>query len=110
VELAATDDLFRQPLHPYTAGLLGCVPHIEPGEEPVRLEPIPGSPPDLADPPEGCRFHPRCPLATEACLFGAFPLREVAPGRLTACIRHDAVVGMQRGAFGRSAEPAGEQS
>ena len=94
VELAATEDLFRQPLHPYTAGLLGCVPHVEPGEEPVRLEPIPGSPPDLADPPEGCRFHPRCALAQEACRSGSFPLVEVMPGRFTACIRHADVAAM----------------
>ena len=89
VELAETEDLFRQPLHPYSAGLLSCVPNIDGDEADARLEPIAGSPPDLADPPEGCRFHPRCPLAVEACRSGAFPLREVAPGHFTACIRHD---------------------
>jgi len=88
VEVAATEDLFRQPLHPYTAGLMNCVPDIDAQAERTRLSPILGGPPDPADPPSGCRFHPRCPLATEQCRAGDFPLREVMPGRFTACIRH----------------------
>jgi peptide/nickel transport system ATP-binding protein/oligopeptide transport system ATP-binding protein len=95
VELAETERLFRRPLHPYSAGLLACVPAIDddgggkgPGDgAPARLHPIPGSPPDLTDPPDGCRFHPRCPMAADACRSGAFPLREVAPGHHSACIR-----------------------
>jgi oligopeptide/dipeptide ABC transporter ATP-binding protein len=91
VELAATEAMFRQPRHPYTAGLLDCVPSVDLADAETRLAPIPGGPPDLADPPEGCRFHPRCPLADEGCRSGAFPLREVAPGHYSACIRHEAL-------------------
>jgi peptide/nickel transport system ATP-binding protein/oligopeptide transport system ATP-binding protein len=115
VELAETEDLFRQPLHPYSAGLLSCVPSID-GDSidgdsigsagaDARLEPIAGSPPDLADPPEGCRFHPRCPLAVDACRSGAFPLREVAPGHFTACIRHD-VLARSDNIWARARAPA----
>ena len=71
---------------------MSCVPSIDGADDDARLQPIAGSPPDLADPPEGCRFHPRCPLALEACRSGAFPLREAAPGHFTACIRHDVLV------------------
>ncbi len=91
VELAETERLFRQPLHPYSAGLLSCVPSIDGEDETSLLRPIPGSPPDLTAAPEGCRFHPRCPLADEACRSGSFPLREVAPNHFTACIRHEAL-------------------
>jgi oligopeptide/dipeptide ABC transporter ATP-binding protein len=89
VELAETEQLFRQPLHPYSAGLLSCVPTIDAQDTTTRVRPIAGSPPDLADPPDGCRFHPRCPLATAACRTGEFPLREVKPNHYTACIRHE---------------------
>ncbi|MBM3523991.1 MAG: ABC transporter ATP-binding protein [Alphaproteobacteria bacterium] len=91
VELAATEQLFRQPLHPYSAGLLSCVPTIDGGDATARVRPIAGSPPDIADPPSGCRFHPRCPLADDACRAGEFPLREVRPNHFTACIRHEAL-------------------
>ena len=50
---------------------------------------IPGAPPDLADPPSGCRFHPRCPFAQDDCIEGDFPLRSLGGGRETACIHHD---------------------
>ncbi len=64
VELAHTVDLFRQPYHPYTVGLLNCVPRTDLRGNVRRLRPIPGMPPDLAHPPRGCPFHPRCPLAS----------------------------------------------
>jgi peptide/nickel transport system ATP-binding protein len=92
VELADTEAMFRQPRHPYTAGLLSCVPSVDLADADTRLTPISGGPPDLADPPSGCRFHPRCPMATDACRTGAFPLREVAPRHYSACIRHEALV------------------
>ncbi len=50
-----------------------------------RLNPIKGQPPDLSNIPSGCPFHPRCPLATEVCMVDDPPLRELRPGRLTAC-------------------------
>jgi peptide/nickel transport system ATP-binding protein len=65
VEVAATESLFADPLHPYSRGLLDAFPSIR---GPRRaLTGIPGSPPDLAHPPAGCRFQPRCPVAIEAC-------------------------------------------
>ena len=61
VELAPADELFRRPLHPYTAGLMSSFPPLT-GERTLMMG-IPGSPPDLKHPPAGCRFHPRCPIA-----------------------------------------------
>jgi peptide/nickel transport system ATP-binding protein len=65
VEVAATESLFENPLHPYSRGLLDAFPSIR-GPRRV-LTGIPGSPPDLGHPPAGCRFQPRCPAAMEAC-------------------------------------------
>jgi oligopeptide/dipeptide ABC transporter ATP-binding protein len=87
VELAETRELFRVPRHPYTVGLLNCVPRLNDDDQARRLTPIPGAPPDLVSPPSGCRFHPRCPLASEECKSGNFPLREVKPGHFSACIK-----------------------
>ena len=108
VELASTQDIFAQPRHPYTAGLLACVPSIDVDDGERRLQPIAGSPPDLADPPQGCRFHPRCPMADARCRSGAFPLREVAPGHFSACIHHEALAraGTPALAAGAMAAPA----
>jgi peptide/nickel transport system ATP-binding protein len=90
VELAASAELFRAPKHPYTTALMNSFPPMR--GEVVRMAGIPGSPPNLADPPRGCRFHPRCPhcdpndTALYARQTGARPqLREVAPGHLVAC-------------------------
>lgn len=94
VETAPTLDLFQRPRHPYTVGLLNCVPRLTDTDEERRLMPIPGSPPDLVDPPSGCRFHPRCPLASDECRAGDFPLREVAPGHFSACIKHEQAQGL----------------
>ena len=87
VELAETKALFRSPRHPYTAGLLDCVPRADVATDGGRLRPIQGIPPDLLAPPPGCRFAPRCRLAGPECRSGAFPLREVAPGHFSACIK-----------------------
>jgi len=89
METADTEELFRAPLHPYTLGLLNCVPRFSDTGEASELTPIPGQPPDLVSPPPGCRFHPRCPLASEECKGGDFPLVEVRPGHFTACIKHE---------------------
>lgn len=58
--------IFKEPLHPYTQGLIGAFPNIKDPER-VRMHSIPGSPPDLLHPPTGCRFHPRCPYAMDIC-------------------------------------------
>lgn len=65
VELGSSDDIFYQPRHPYTLGLIRAVPTVTGGFE--ELESIPGSPPDLINLPSGCKFHPRCIFASERC-------------------------------------------
>jgi peptide/nickel transport system ATP-binding protein len=83
VELGDVEQVFYQPRHPYTIGLLDAVPTLE-GEQ-QELTSIPGSPPDLIDLPSGCKFHPRCPYATEKCREEDPPMIEVAPGQKAAC-------------------------
>jgi peptide/nickel transport system ATP-binding protein/oligopeptide transport system ATP-binding protein len=87
VEEGTVSEVFHEPRHPYTLGLLRSVPDLERVEG--RLSSIPGSPPDLVDPPSGCPFHPRCPFAQPDCLTGEFPLRRLDAGRATACIHDD---------------------
>ncbi len=87
VETGTVDAVFREPRHPYTLGLLRSVPDVDGVRD--RLSSIPGAPPDPAAPPSGCPFHPRCPFALERCTSGDFPLRLLAEGRGTACIRDD---------------------
>jgi oligopeptide/dipeptide ABC transporter ATP-binding protein len=87
VETGPVETVFREPRHPYTLGLLRSVPDVDDRRE--LLSAIAGSPPDLADPPSGCRFHPRCPFAQADCVEGAFPLRVLDGGRATACIHHE---------------------
>lgn len=65
VEKGDIATIFKKPLHPYTRGLLTAFPSIKAAKR--RMTSIPGSPPDLLDPPTGCRFHPRCPYAEEIC-------------------------------------------
>jgi len=65
MECADTRTIFKRPKHPYTQGLIGAFPSLSGAWR--RLEGIPGSPPDLLDPPPGCKFHPRCPYAQELC-------------------------------------------
>jgi peptide/nickel transport system ATP-binding protein len=86
VEVAPTADILREPKHPYTQGLLSCVPRVENRSE--ELRPIPGTIPDLVHPPAGCRFHPRCTYATEECRRGPIPLLPVGQDRWSACLHH----------------------
>ena len=85
-ETGRAADVFAQPLHPYTAGLLRSVPRLD---EPRgrKLETIEGLPPNLLEPPPGCRFAPRCPARRDACVAKVPELENVAPHRYTACIR-----------------------
>jgi oligopeptide/dipeptide ABC transporter ATP-binding protein len=87
IETGRVDAVFREPRHPYTLGLLRSVPDFDVIRE--RLSSIPGAPPDLAEPPSGCRFHPRCSFAREDCVHGDFPLLRLDDERATACIHHD---------------------
>jgi peptide/nickel transport system ATP-binding protein len=82
VEEGRTKDLFQKPLHPYTAHLISSLPRI--GDEAPKKG-LEGSPPSLAAPPPGCRFHPRCPLAIDICRREAPPMVEIMPGHRTAC-------------------------
>jgi oligopeptide/dipeptide ABC transporter ATP-binding protein len=87
-ELSDTRELFDRPRHPYSQGLLGAFPSIH-GPK-VQLLGIPGSPPDLAHPPAGCRFAPRCPHASSVCVEGEVPLYTVN-GSLVRCVKHETV-------------------
>ncbi len=83
-ETAPAAELFKTPLHPYTKALLAAAP--EPDPESARAQaPISGEIPSPSDPPSGCRFHPRCPIAKERCAAEAPELREISPGHHAAC-------------------------
>nr|KXH73914.1 MAG: hypothetical protein AM325_06935 [Candidatus Thorarchaeota archaeon SMTZ1-45] len=82
-ESCATAELFKNPLHPYTAGLLTAVPKLHENRD--RLPQIRGSVPNLIYPPTGCRFHPRCDYATETCKQEKPLLEEKQPGHWVAC-------------------------
>lgn len=90
VEMGNVGDIFYRPLHPYTLGLLRSVPRLSRGEE--ELISIPGAPPDLIDPPSGCKFHPRCQFATDRCQQEAPPFMEHEPGHPAACWHVDQVI------------------
>jgi oligopeptide/dipeptide ABC transporter ATP-binding protein len=83
VEIAEVRDLFARPRHPYTAGLLASLPRVD--VETDTLRPIPGNPPNMVSPPDGCAFHPRCPLARDRCRAEPPALLEVGPARWSAC-------------------------
>jgi len=86
VELADSDELFGNPLHPYTQALLAAVPGPDPSVEPRRtFRPVQGEVPSPINPPPGCVFHPRCPIAVEGCKRDRPELREVRPGHFVAC-------------------------
>jgi peptide/nickel transport system ATP-binding protein len=87
VEEATVEELFANPRHPYTQGLIRSIPRIDlAATHKTRLEAIPGTVPKLIDPAEGCRFAGRCKHATPACTAATPPLREIAPGHKVACI------------------------
>jgi len=80
VELAEVHELFKKPLHPYTRGLLESIP--QPGKP---LKSIPGTVPNLINPPSGCRFHPRCPYAMDICRKVKPAFIDVTKNHFTAC-------------------------
>jgi oligopeptide/dipeptide ABC transporter ATP-binding protein len=84
-ERAEVEALFADPQHPYTVGLLGSIPKLY-GEQ-DHLATIEGMVPSPVNLPQGCRFHPRCPFAVDACRVSEPPLAEVKPGHFSACWR-----------------------
>jgi oligopeptide transport system ATP-binding protein len=86
VELADCDELFDNPMHPYTRALLAAVPVPDPTIEAGRaFQPVRGEVPSPINPPSGCVFHPRCPMAVESCRRVRPELRELRPGHWVAC-------------------------
>jgi peptide/nickel transport system ATP-binding protein len=83
VEVAPAQELFDEPLHPYTQGLLASVPNIRLEDEELRT--MEGAPPDLIHPPSGCRFHPRCPLVMDRCRTEEPPFQRLGIGRWAMC-------------------------
>ena len=112
VEEASVRDLFRQPLHPYTLGLIGCVPHLTGGKHDGELNTIPGFIPRLDQLPPGCIFAPRCFMAEDACLRIRPPLVQVASGRSSACLRWNelSAVSRQLSAISHQSSVIGEQN
>ena len=87
VETAPSDELFKEPNHPYTQALLAEVPRVE--SRKLDFTPVKGEIPSPLDPPTGCHFHPRCPHATDRCRVEAPALKQIAPDRFSACHLND---------------------
>jgi len=85
-EQGSAADVFARPLHPYTAGLLRSVPRLDKPRG-LKLETIEGLPPNLLDPPPGCRFAPRCLARQDACVAEVPEIVQIEPHRYSACIR-----------------------
>jgi oligopeptide transport system ATP-binding protein len=90
VETGSIWDIYSAPAHPYTRGLMHSIPRVD--QKGRRLDPIEGSPPNLADIPPGCPFHPRCPYRRDRCLTDDPPLYDVGPGRGSACHYYEEVL------------------
>jgi peptide/nickel transport system ATP-binding protein len=89
VEYGPTVDVFARPRHPYSWLLLSSTPSVT-GPR-MKLAPLEGEPPNLLDPPSGCRFHPRCPFATDRCVAEEPPMEDIVEGHRLACWNHDQV-------------------
>ena len=86
MEVSPAAELYRKPIHPYTEALLSAIPIPDPRENRAReRRVVSGEPPNPIQPPSGCRFHTRCPRATEVCTEAEPPLAEYAGGHLAAC-------------------------
>jgi peptide/nickel transport system ATP-binding protein len=83
VEWGPAEDIYLNPQHPYTQKLLAAIPRIKGAKR--KREFIPGAPPDLASPPSGCRFHPRCPYVMAKCRVEKPPLIETQRNHVTSC-------------------------
>jgi len=119
VERASVEELYYDPKHPYTVGLMSAIPRI--GDRQDRLQTIPGTMPDLVEVPPGCSFHPRCPFAEEACTRTRPQLVDPATGeragpdeRSAACLAYtgdlDGELDYEVEVRGRDVDPVGEES
>jgi peptide/nickel transport system ATP-binding protein len=88
MEIASSEDLYASPQHPYTSALQSAIPVPDP-EAKTDRQILKGDVPSPANPPSGCVFRTRCPVALDACAGTVPALREVAPGHFKACIRDD---------------------
>lgn len=94
VEIGGVNEMFYESLHPYSYGLLTSVPTLDHTQD--SLESIPGSPPNLISPPTGCKFHPRCRLATDQCKQNNPPLIQDRGNHLAACWHKDSLIALRR--------------
>ena len=88
IEMASARELYKNPQHPYTEGLMASIPKLD-GDPGSRLYTIEGQPPDLSNLPSGCSFNPRCPHAQDKCIMTKPTLSEVAPNHLRACFGYE---------------------
>ena len=88
IETASARELYKNPQHPYTEGLMASIPKLD-GDPGSRLYTIEGQPPDLSKLPPGCSFNPRCPHAQDKCIMAKPTLSEVAPNHLRACFGYE---------------------
>jgi oligopeptide/dipeptide ABC transporter ATP-binding protein len=103
MEISPADELYQKPIHPYTSALLSAIPIPDPKENRARTRNvITGEPPNPINPPTGCRFHTRCPRATEICKTAEPPLTEYASGHLAACHHPQSVTAQEIEAASRS--------
>ena len=107
VEYGSTLDVFQRPRHPYAYLLLSSTPSITGPRR--KLAPLEGEPPNLLDPPTGCRFHPRCPFATEKCVVDEPPLEDIGGGHKVACWHWDRGPGDDRSQRHEPASSEGRQ-
>jgi oligopeptide transport system ATP-binding protein len=87
VELGSTDEIFTNPLHPYTQGLLNSIPRLDTQQK--FLTPIKGLVCNMLEPPAGCKFHPRCEHAMDICTQEVPKMKEILPGHFAACHLHN---------------------
>ena len=103
MEISPAEELYDKPIHPYTSALLGAIPIPDPHENRARTRPlVSGEPPNPIRPPSGCRFHTRCPAATEICKRVEPQLTEYAGGHLAACHHPQNVTAEEIAAASRS--------
>ncbi|WP_018716727.1 ABC transporter ATP-binding protein [Arhodomonas aquaeolei] len=105
VEEGPAETLFHDPRHPYTAGLIACIPDFDAAGRPLR--PIPGAPPEPGERPAGCVFAPRCPVARDDCRGTRPPLAATGPGRASRCLYPDDTPAVDRGAGAATGTHAG---